>query len=43
MGIEREDGLKALRKNFDRQHINGALGTEIGERSYRKHTEGIGG
>jgi len=33
MGIEREDGLKAWRKNFEKQHINGALGSEIGERS----------
>jgi hypothetical protein len=43
MGIEREAGLKAWRKNFERQHINGALGTEIGEGSYRKQSQGIRG
>jgi len=43
MGIEREDGLKAWRKNFERQHINSAVGTKIGEGSYRKHSQGIKG
>jgi hypothetical protein len=42
MGTEREEGLKVSRKNFERQHINSALGIEIGEGSYRKHSQGIG-
>jgi len=43
MGTEREEGLKVSRNNFERQHINDALGTKIGEGSYRKHSQGIGG
>jgi hypothetical protein len=43
MGIEKEDGLRAWRKNFERQHIYGAMGTEVGEGSYKKQSEGIRG
>jgi hypothetical protein len=35
--------VKAWRKNFERQHINSALGTEIGEGSYRKQSQGSKG
>jgi hypothetical protein len=43
MGTEREEGLKVSRKNFERQHINGALGTEIGEGSYGNIVKELGG
>jgi hypothetical protein len=43
MGTEREEGLKVPRKNFERQHINGALGTEIGEGSYGNTVKELGG
>jgi hypothetical protein len=41
MGTEREEGLKVSRKNFER-HINGALGTEIGEGSYGNIVKELG-
>jgi hypothetical protein len=42
MGTEREEALKVSRKKFE-QHMNGALGTEIGEGSYGNIVKELGG